>query len=78
MPFYLIRMEKLAEMRLLASKSREQNHRNCYTARRDGKGEIPEHRLTAVYEPMINLILTGSKSMTVGDKTGNIILPPTL
>jgi len=33
------------------------------------QGEIPEHRLSAVYEPMINLILTGSKSMTVGDKT---------
>jgi len=33
------------------------------------QGEIPEHRLSAVYEPMINLILTGSKSMTVGEKT---------
>ncbi|WP_424141122.1 AraC family transcriptional regulator [Sodalis glossinidius] len=33
------------------------------------QGEIPEHRLTAVYEPMINLILTGSKSMTVGNRT---------
>jgi len=33
------------------------------------QGEIPEHRLSAVYEPMINLILTGSKSMTVGGRT---------
>jgi len=33
------------------------------------QGEIPEHRLAAVYEPMINLILTGSKTMTVGDRT---------
>ncbi|XTZ40503.1 AraC family transcriptional regulator N-terminal domain-containing protein [Salmonella enterica] len=33
------------------------------------QGEIPEHRLSAVYEPMINLILTGSKSMMVGDTT---------
>lgn len=33
------------------------------------QGEIPEHHLSAVYEPMINLILTGSKSMTVGDRT---------
>ncbi len=33
------------------------------------QGEIPEHRLTAVYDPMINLILNGSKTMTVGDRT---------
>lgn len=33
------------------------------------QGEIPEHRLAAVYEPMVNLILTGSKTMTVGDRT---------
>lgn len=33
------------------------------------QGEIPEHALAAVYEPMVNMILTGSKSMTVGDKT---------
>jgi AraC-like DNA-binding protein len=33
------------------------------------QGEIPQHLLAAVYEPMINLILTGSKSMTVGDRT---------
>ncbi|AXJ08089.1 AraC family transcriptional regulator [Pseudomonas fluorescens] len=33
------------------------------------RGEIPEHMLAAVYEPMINLILQGSKSMTVADRT---------
>lgn len=33
------------------------------------QGETPEHRLAAVYEPMLNLILQGSKSMTVGDRT---------
>jgi len=33
------------------------------------QGEIPEHRLSAVYEPMINLVLTGSKTMTVGERT---------
>lgn len=33
------------------------------------QGMIPEHQLAAVYEPMANLILTGSKSMTVGDQT---------
>ena len=33
------------------------------------QGEIPEHMLAAVYEPMVNLILQGSKTMTVGDRT---------
>lgn len=33
------------------------------------QGAIPEHHLAAVYDPMINLILTGSKTMTVGERT---------
>jgi AraC-like DNA-binding protein len=33
------------------------------------RGAIPEHELATVYEPMINLILQGSKSMTVGERT---------
>ncbi|MGK5029348.1 AraC family transcriptional regulator [Janthinobacterium sp. MDT1-19] len=33
------------------------------------QGAIPEHELATVYEPMINLILQGSKSMTVGEQT---------
>ncbi|MVV49918.1 AraC family transcriptional regulator [Pseudomonas sp. PB120] len=33
------------------------------------QGEIPEHLLAAVYDPMINLILQGSKSMTIADRT---------
>ena len=33
------------------------------------QGKIPEHLLAAVYDPMINLILQGSKTMSVGDHT---------
>ncbi|WPB57157.1 AraC family transcriptional regulator [Xylophilus sp. GOD-11R] len=33
------------------------------------QGKIPEHELNAVYDPMVNLILRGSKTMTVGDQT---------
>ncbi|WP_296945624.1 AraC family transcriptional regulator [uncultured Massilia sp.] len=33
------------------------------------QGAVPEHELAAVYEPMVNLILQGSKSMTVGGQT---------
>ncbi len=32
------------------------------------QGRVPEHELAAVYDPMLNLILQGSKSMTVGDR----------
>ena len=33
------------------------------------KGEIPEHELAAIYDPMVNLILQGGKTMTIGDRT---------
>jgi AraC-like DNA-binding protein len=33
------------------------------------QGEIPQHKLSAVYSPMVNLILSGSKTMTVGAHT---------
>lgn len=33
------------------------------------QGEIPEHQLAAVYDPMVNLILRGSKSISIGGKT---------
>jgi len=33
------------------------------------RGKVPEHELAAVYAPMINLILQGGKTMTVGDRT---------
>ncbi|WP_266104103.1 AraC family transcriptional regulator [Xanthomonas cassavae] len=33
------------------------------------QGKIAEHSLSMVYEPMINLILRGGKSMTVGSQT---------
>ena len=33
------------------------------------QGKVPEHDLAAVYEPMVNLILNGSKTMTVGART---------
>lgn len=59
----------LDELRRLAA--RAENHRTETGIPRVAmvQGEIPEHALAAVYEPMVNMILTGSKSMTVGDKT---------
>jgi len=63
-------MEKhLQELRMLAA--RAENRRTDTGIPRVAmvQGEIPEHQLSAVYDPMINLILTGSKTMTVGDRT---------
>jgi hypothetical protein len=33
------------------------------------QGAIPQHQLAGIYDPMINMILQGGKSMTVGDRT---------
>ncbi len=59
----------LDEMRRLASGAK--NHRTDIGIPRVAmvQGAIPDHVLAAVYEPMINLILQGAKSMTIGDKT---------
>lgn len=63
-------MEKqLTELRQLASRAGNRITETGIPRVAMVQGEIPEHRLSAVYEPMINLILTGSKSMTVGEKT---------
>lgn len=32
------------------------------------KGSIPEHQLSGVYEPMINLVIQGHKRLNIGDK----------
>ncbi|WP_299845354.1 AraC family transcriptional regulator [uncultured Jannaschia sp.] len=60
---------QLHELRYLAARAE-----NCRTETGIPRvamvqGEIPEHQLAAVYDPMVNLILNGSKTMTVGDLT---------
>lgn len=63
-------MEKqLQELRGLASSAENRRTETGIPRVAMVQGEIPEHQLSAVYEPMINLILTGSKTMTVGDRT---------
>lgn len=63
-------MEKqLNELRALASKAENRRTETGIPRVAMVQGEIPEHQLAAVYDPMVNLILTGSKTMTVGDRT---------
>lgn len=57
---------RLDELRALAASARNRRTETGIPRVAMIQGEVPEHELAAVYEPMINLILQGSKSMTVG------------
>ena len=59
----------LQELRKLASRAENRRTETGIPRVAIVRGEIPEHQLAAVYDPMVNLILTGSKTMTVGDRT---------
>jgi AraC-like DNA-binding protein len=64
------RMEKqLKELRALAAHAENRRTETGIPRVAMVQGAIPEHQLAAVYDPMINLILQGGKSMTVGGRT---------
>jgi AraC-like DNA-binding protein len=60
---------QLEELRALASRAENRLTETGIPRVAMVQGKIPEHELNAVYEPMVNLILRGSKSMTIGDTT---------
>jgi len=60
---------QLNELRRLASTAQNRQTETGIPRVAMVQGKIPEHALSAVYEPMINLILRGGKSMTVGEST---------
>lgn len=59
----------LEELRRLASKAENRRTDTGIPRVAMVQGEIPEHALAGVYEPMVNMILQGGKSMTVGART---------
>lgn len=61
--------EQLQELRHLATRAENRRTETGIPRVAMVQGEIPEHQLAAVYQPMVNLILTGSKAMTVGSRT---------
>jgi len=61
--------QQLQELRRLAARAQNRRTETGIPRVAMVQGEIPEHLLAAVYDPMVNLILTGSKTMTVGDRT---------
>jgi len=60
---------QLTELRALTAKAKNRRTETGIPRVAMVQGKIPEHMLAAVYEPMINLILQGSKTLTVGDRT---------
>lgn len=60
---------QLNELRSLAAKAENRRTETGIPRVAMVKGKVPEHMLAAVYDPMINVILQGGKSMTVGDRT---------
>jgi len=61
--------QQLQELRVLAARAENRRTETGIPRVAMVQGEIPEHALAAVYAPMVNLILTGSKTMTVGERT---------
>jgi len=61
--------DNLSELRNLASRAENRRTETGIPRVAMVQGAIPEHELSAVYDPMVNLILTGSKTMTVGERT---------
>jgi AraC-like DNA-binding protein len=61
--------DQLKELRKLAARAGNRRTETGIPRVAMVQGAIPEHQLAAVYDPMVNLILQGSKSMTVGNRT---------
>ncbi|ONN66857.1 AraC family transcriptional regulator [Herbaspirillum sp. VT-16-41] len=61
--------DQLNELRQLAAGAENRRTETGIARVAMVQGEIPQHQLAAVYDPMVNLILRGSKSMTVGGST---------
>jgi AraC-like DNA-binding protein len=62
-------MDALDELRLLVAHAENRRTETGIPRVAMVRGKIPEHELAAVYEPMVNLLLQGGKTMTVGDQT---------
>lgn len=60
--------EPLDELRTLASRAENRPTPTGIPRVFMVQGHIPEHELALVYEPMVNLILGGGKTLTVGDQ----------
>jgi AraC-like DNA-binding protein len=58
----------IAELRRLTSRAENRRTETGIPRVAMVRGEVPEHQLAGVYEPMINLILQGGKTLTIGGR----------
>ncbi|MBI3346252.1 MAG: AraC family transcriptional regulator [Burkholderiales bacterium] len=61
--------QQLIELRALAARAQNRRTETGIPRVAMVQGAIPEHELAAVYDPMVNLILQGGKTITVGAQT---------
>jgi AraC-like DNA-binding protein len=61
--------KQLDELRSLAARAQNRRTETGIPRVAMVQGAIPEHELAAVYDPMVNMILRGGKTMTVGSRT---------
>ena len=61
--------QQLTELKALAARAENRRTETGIPRVAMVQGAIPAHELAAVYDPMVNLILEGSKAMTIGDRT---------
>ncbi|WP_158813751.1 AraC family transcriptional regulator [Methylocapsa sp. S129] len=59
---------RLEEMRRLTARAENRRTETGIPGVAMVRGAIPEHQLAGVYEPMINVILQGGKTLTIGDQ----------
>lgn len=62
-------MKKLPKLRELASATGNQRTETCISRVAMVQRVTSEHRLSAVYEPMVNMVLTGPERMMIDDRT---------
>lgn len=67
--FNSIMKNQLHELRALAARAENRRTETGIPRVAMVQGAIPQHQLAAVYDPMVNLILRGSKSLTVGGRS---------
>lgn len=61
--------ERLAELRSLCTDARNKRTPTEIPRVATMQGEVPEHELATICEPMINLVLQGAKTLTIGNQT---------
>ncbi|RYZ88637.1 MAG: AraC family transcriptional regulator [Proteobacteria bacterium] len=61
-------IDKIEEIRKIVNRARPLQNKTGIPRVFMVKGQVPAHVLSGLYDPMINLVVQGSKTMTIGDE----------